>query len=641
MTDHQLKQIAKLLRYYILLSTTKAGSGHPTSSLSAVEIITSLFFANYFKADFSNIKSLKNDRLVLSKGHASPLLYSLYVILGLIDKNELINLRTFNSWLEGHPIPDNYLVDVATGSLGQGLSVGLGMAMGLRLKRNSFKKNQRLPTVWVLLGDSELAEGQIWESIQIASYYQVNNLVALVDINRLGQRGETMVGWDLEKYQKRFTAFGWHVVVVDDGHNFLKIKEGFNQIKPQSKKPKVILFKTIKGKGISFLENKEGFHGKALSEEQFFLAIKELGEFDEQTILNWCRVHKPIKLLEKENDFQNLNIKPTFFDKNDLVATRYAYGLALKKIGKKIKSLVVLDAEVSNSTYAELFKKKFPIRFFEMFIAEQNMISCAVGFSKVGFIPFCSSFSAFLTRAFDQIRMAAYSMANIKICGSHAGVSIGQDGVSQMGLEDLSMMRSIFHSIVFYPSDAVSTEKLTFEAVKHSGIVYIRTTRNKTPIIYEANEEFPIGEFKILKKSEKDQVLVIASGITVFQSLKAYQLLNKENIKIRVIDLYCLKPINKDKLKEIASGVKFIVTVEDHYLAGGLGEAVSSAISDLSIPIYHLFVKKMPKSGQSEELFAYEGIDSSAIIRFIKEKLNKDDSSRKTKLILNKLSRYY
>lgn len=630
MKIEELKEKAKLLRYYILLSTTKSGSGHPTSCLSAVEIVTSLFFGGFFKFNLNDPKNIANDRFVLSKGHSAPLLYSLYFLLGYLDEKELLNLRKFKSALQGHPVPDNFLVDIATGSLGQGLSIGLGMAMGIKLKVKSEKsKVFSVPKIWVLLGDSEIAEGQIWEAVQLAGFYQVDNLIAIADINRLGQRGETMLGWHLEKYKKRFNAFDWEVFLINDGHNFFQINEVYQQVlNSESQKPKIILAKTVKGKGISFLENKENWHGKSLKEEDFNQALKELGEIKKIKIKKIA----PKKL----NTFKLFNEKINLinFKKGDLISTRKAFGLVLENLGKINKNLVVLDAEVSNSTFTEFFKNKFPNRFFEMFIAEQNMISCALGFSKIGFIPFCASFSAFLTRAFDQIRMAGYSNGNLKIIGSHAGVSIGEDGVSQMGLEDLAMMRTIFDSVVFYPCDAISTQKLIIESLKCPGIVYLRTTRGETPVIYDLNESFEIGGFKILQSSQNDQLTLITAGVTVFEALKAYEELKKEDIFLRIIDLYCIKPINKEKLIQAIGDTKKIITVEDHYLQGGLGEVVSSVLSENGFSIYHLAVKKMPRSGKKEELLAYEEINSEAIIAKIKKIFGIDKKINDEKIFL-------
>ncbi|MDW7973373.1 MAG: transketolase, partial [Thermodesulfovibrio sp.] len=451
-----LKEIAKLIRYYILKSTTVAGSGHPTTCLSAVELMVSLLFGGFFHFDSDDPQNPTNDRLIFSKGHAAPLLYSLWAVAGKLSEEELLTLRKFGSFLEGHPVRAFPYSEAATGSLGQGLSIGVGMAInGKYIDKIPYK-------VFVLLGDSEMAEGSVWEAIQLAAYYRLDNLIGIIDVNRLGQRGETMYGHDLTAYEKRVSAFGWKTICID-GHNFDDIFKAYEQaLKNDS--PTMIIAKTIKGKGISFLEDKDGRHGVALTETEFKEAIKEIGEVKNIT----ASVKKPNIM---KNNSQSLEIKEFSkkYNIGDMVATRRAYGEALVKIFPEFPEIVVLDAEVSNSTYSEIFKTYYPERFFECFVAEQNMVGMAVGLSLRGKIPFVSTFAAFLTRAFDHIRMAQYSEANIKFVGSHAGVSIGQDGPSQMGLEDIAMMRSILNSVVLYPSDAVSTEKLVREAAKHNG----------------------------------------------------------------------------------------------------------------------------------------------------------------------------
>jgi transketolase len=646
-TQH-LRKIAQLLRHLILTATSQAGSGHPTSSLSAVELMTILFFSGYFHQDLDNPQYLLNDRLIFSKGHASPLLYALYAVAGKISFEELITLRQFKSRLEGHPTPRFPFADVATGSLGQGLSLGLGMAMGIKLKiKNAKLKIKRVPKVWVLLGDSEMAEGQIWEAMNLASYYQVNNLIAIADVNRLGQRGETIAGWDLSFYEKKARAFGWQTSLIDDGHHLEKINQVFAKITKEEKGPTIVIAKTIKGKGVSFLENQENWHGKALNQEQLKKALEELGRVD---LKIRGKIARPMKIDEKNFDQPSIDekiftvlTKLQKFQSTDqnnqanssnqsMPSTREAYGDSLVTLGKKNPHLVVLDAETSNSTFAEKFKKAFPDRFFEMFIAEQNMISVAVGLSKIGFVPFCSTFAAFLTRAFDQIRMAQYSQTDIKICGSHAGVSIGADGPSQMGLEDLAMFRAILNSVIFYPADKISAEKLTKLAFSLNGIIYLRTTRDKTPIIYDEKEEFVIGGFKLHQSplaKEKKRALIIAAGITLHQALLAQKKLTKDKIACDVLDLYCVKPIDEKKLQDLAKNYTIIVVVEDHYTAGGIGEAVLSALysnsqSDLKINqlrienFIHLCVHQIPRSGKPEELLSFEKINAEAIIKIVK-----------------------
>jgi transketolase len=465
----------------------------------------------------------------------------------------------------------------------------------------------------VLLGDSEMAEGSQWEALQLAAHYKLNNLVGIIDVNRLGQRGETMYGHDLDAYKKRISSFGWKAEVID-GHNFDQILKAYRKALRIEDKPVMIIARTVKGKGVSFLEDRNGWHGKALNREQFEDALKELGEIDKSVK---GKMRKPDNLIPEKvipKDASGI-----LYSRDKPVATRRAYGNALKRIYPQFPDMVVLDAEVSNSTYSEIFQEEYPERFFEMYIAEQNMVGTALGLQCRGKTPFVSTFAAFLSRAFDQIRMSQYSKANIKFCGSHAGVSIGEDGPSQMGLEDIAMFRAVLDSVVLYPSDAISTEKLVEEAARHKGIVYIRTTRKDTPVIYSNDEKFPIGGSKVLRSTESDSVTVIAAGITLQEALLSYEELKKEGIIIRVIDLYCIKPIDKTTLQLAARDTKAIITVEDHFSEGGIGEAVKSALDLFSIPIHCLAVRTMPRSGKPGELLDYEEISKDAIIKKIKE----------------------
>lgn len=625
----KLKKVCQLVRHDILTSTTAAGSGHPTSSLSGVELMTTLFFGGFLRYDLENPGYIFNDRIIFSKGHAAPLLYSLYQAAGVISHEELLTLRQFNSRLEGHPTPEFKYAEAATGSLGQGLSIGVGMALGMKLR----KITNYQPKVYVLLGDSEVAEGQVWEAMEIASHYKLNNLVAILDVNRLGQRGETMLGWDLETYKKRAESFGWNAIVVEDGHNLTQVKKAFDsQLKTQNSKPTMIIAKTIKGKGVSFLENKDDWHGKAVPKDKLQDALDEFGNID-RTIKGVIKKPKNLnvsELLKLTPYFEpeNKNIKKLTpklnYEINSSVATREAYGDALVSLAERHPRLVVLDAETSNSTLADKFKNKFPDRFLEMFIAEQNMVSVAVGLSKLGFIPYISSFAAFLSRSFDQIRMAQYSEAHIGACGSHAGVSIGYDGSSQMALEDISMFRSILESTVFYPSDATSMHRIIEQSMVIPGVVYIRSTREKTPVLYDAQEKFFKGGSKIIKQSEKDVAVVFTAGITLHEALKAYEELKKENIFIAVVDLYSIKPIDLSTIHHLTSSIKNIIVVEDHYPTGGIGEAVLSALhsdirhSSSNIQFTHLAVSKTPHSASPQELLSYEEIDSKAVIRAVK-----------------------
>ncbi len=604
-----LEKLARLVRYFILISTTGAGSGHPTSSLSATDLLVGLMFYGLFRYDAENPKHPNNDRLIFSKGHASPLLYSLWTAAGKISVEELMTYRRFGSTLEGHPTVTFRYAEAATGSLGQGLSIGSGMAM------NAKYVDKLAYRTYVLLGDSEMAEGSQWEAMQLAAHYRLNNLIGILDVNRLGQRGETMYGHDTEAYASRIAAFGWETIVID-GHNFDEILPAYDKAVKSTDKPVMIIAGTIKGKGVPFVEDKNGWHGKTLSKEQLDEALRDLGTVD--TSLRG-EIAKPEDLYPEKNSPGNAG--PLAYEDGKPVATRKAYGNALKRIFPQFPDMVVLDAEVSNSTYADAFKDACPDRFFEMYIAEQNMVGSALGFTCRGKIPFVSTFAAFFTRAFDQIRMTQYSESNVKFCGSHAGVSIGQDGPSQMGLEDIAMFRSVLNCVVLYPSDAVSTEKLVEEAARHKGMVYIRTTRENTPILYGPHDEFPIGKCKTLRQGVSDNITVIAAGVTVFEALGAYEELAREGIYIRVVDLYCVKPIDSEALKWTIMGTRAVITVEDHHEEGGLGEAVRSVLAGEPTPIFSLAVRKMPKSGKPEELLDYEEISKKAIIKKVREVL--------------------
>jgi transketolase len=604
---HKLERIAKLIRYWSLVSTTEAGSGHPTSSLSAADLMTGLLFGGTFRFDADDPKHPNNDRLIFSKGHASPLFYSLWLAAGKVTGDEMMTLRKFNSPLEGHPTPAFTYTEAATGSLGQGLSIGVGMALNA-------KYIDKLPyRTYVLLGDSEMAEGSQWEAMEIAAYYKLDNLVGIIDVNGLGQRGETMYGHDLDVYKKKVSAFGWEPIVID-GHHLPEILTAFEQAGHIYDKPVMIIAKTEKGKGVSFIEGKNGWHGKALKKDELVRALEELGPLD-ITVRGEMKMPgdlKPEKLnIEKARPLSYAGDKP--------ISTRHAYGTALERLYPQYPDIVVLDAEVGNSTFAEIFKKTRPDRFFEMYIAEQNMAGAGLGFSLRGKVPFVSTFAAFLTRAFDQIRMSQYSASNIKFCGSHSGVSIGVDGSSQMGLEDIAMFRTLLNGVVLYPSDAVSTEKLVEEAAKHKGIVYLRTTREDTPIIYRNDEVFRIGGSKVLKRNSQDVATVVAAGITLHEALAAYEELKKDDILIGVIDLYSIKPIDVQALTRAAYDTGTIITVEDHYAEGGMGEAIRSALAGITVDIHSLAVRNMPKSGQPRELLDYEEISRKAIIQNVKE----------------------
>ena len=602
----KLEKIAGRMRYDILACTTHAGSGHPTSSLSAVELTAGLLFGGTFRFDAENPGLPNNDRLIFSKGHASPLFYALWAAAGRITQEELMTYRSFGSPLEGHPTVAFPYTEAATGSQGQGLSIGVGMAINA-------KYLDKLPyRTYVLLGDSEMAEGSQWEAIQIAFHYKLDNLVGILDVNRLGQRGETMYGHDLDPYRIRISSFGWETILVD-GHSFKEILDAYESATRVTSKPTMIIAKTIKGKGVSFLEDRNGLHGKALKQKEFDRALEELGKID-RTARGDIAAPQGMKPMKVEP----ASIPDPEYKTGDSIATRKAYGNALKRIYPRFTEIVSLDGEVSNSTMAEVFQEAYPDRFFEMYIAEQNMVGVALGLSRRGRVPFVSTFAAFFTRAFDQIRMSQYSDANIKFCGSHAGVSIGEDGPSQMGLEDIAMFRTILDGVVLYPCDAVSAERVVEEAARHRGIVYIRTSRNGTPVIYGKEETFPIGGSKVLRKSDQDTATVVAAGVTLFEALSAYEKLKKENVLIRVIDLYSIKPIDEKTLREAAGATKALVTVEDHSAEGGIGEAVASTLAGTGVPIHSLAVRRKPKSGKPGELLDYEEISSDAIVRAIK-----------------------
>jgi transketolase len=600
-------ELAAQLSVDSIRSTTAAGSGHPTSSMSASHL-AAVLFSDHLRYDPSRPKSLANDRFVLSKGHASPLLYSLYKALGVINDDDLLSLRKMGSPLQGHPapIPELPWVDVATGSLGQGLPIGLGMALGMKL-------DQAPGRVWVLLGDSEMAEGSVWEAIQAASYHKLNNLTAILDMNRLGQRGPTMLEWDGATYAKRASAFGWNVVEID-GHDVGAIDVAYGAAE-QSGLPTLIVARTHKGNGVSFIQDKEGFHGVALKPDDAARAIEELGGERNLNV-------SPLSPAEFKpmNGRQNVDL-PVY---KDGIPTRKAYGDSLAALAAR-PDVVVLDAEVGNSTYTEDFGKVAPDRFIQFFIAEQVMIGAAIGLGVVGKTAFAATFGAFLTRAYDFVRMAAVSRANLRLCGSHAGVSIGQDGPSQMALEDLAMMRAVQGSTVLYPADGNSTATLMGQIVDLPGISYIRTTREKTEPLYTEEESFPIGGSKTLQAGEDDRVTLVGAGVTVYESLKAAEALEKEGIKTRVIDAYSVKPIDAATMKQAMADTGLIVVTEDHWIDGGLGDAVLAGLAEggepLSGRVIKIGVTEMPGSGSPDELRDWAGISASKIAEKVRAAL--------------------
>ncbi|ARV60514.1 transketolase [Nostocales cyanobacterium HT-58-2] len=617
-TQEQLNQwheLAQQLRVDSIRATTAAGSGHPTSSMSAADLMA-VFLSKYYKYDFKNPKNPNNDHFILSKGHAAPLLYAMYKAAGVISDEELMSLRKFGSPLEGHPVPVLPWVDVATGSLGQGVGMGVGIALaGKYLDKLPYK-------VCVLLGDSETTEGSVWEAFERASYYNLNNLIAIIDENRLGQRGQTELGWNTHAYVERVRAFGCHAIAID-GHDLKEIDRAFGEAESITDRPTVIVAQTIKGKGFSLIENVGGWHGKSLKPDQAKQAIEELGGERHITI----QVHQPDQAQPASTATAQPLQLPTYKEGSS-IATRKAYGEALRAVGGARPEVVALDAEVSNSTYTEDFAKAYPDRFFEMFIAEQQMIAAAVGFQVRQYKPFASTFAAFLTRAYDFVRMAAVSHANIKLVGSHAGISIGEDGPSQMGLEDIASLRAIWSSTVLYPCDSNQTAKLVAEMVDREGIVFLRTTRMATPVIYNPDEEFPIGGSKVLRSSDRDQVTVIGAGVTLHEALKAYERLKNENIIVRVIDLYSVKPIDTETLYQAARDTDGkLIVVEDHWIEGGLGSAVTQAFNGTGeapkyngpkLEVINLAVQDMPGSGEPEELLHAAKIDADAIAQAAK-----------------------
>jgi transketolase len=601
-----LKGIANQLRIHSIAATTAAGSGHPTSCCSAADLVAALFFG-HMRYDPKNPHYYNNDRFILSKGHAAPLLYAAWAETGLFPVEDLLTLRRFDSDLEGHPTPRLPFVDVATGSLGQGLSVGVGMALCARLNNLNYR-------TYVLLGDGECAEGAVWEAASLAGANHLNNLIAVVDVNRLGQSQPTALGYDLDAYKKRFEGFGWRTEEID-GHDLEEIVEVLAAV-GLGHQPLVILAKTLKGGGVSFLQDKEGWHGRALSKEEAARAIAELQPTAKSGIGH--PIEAPSQLPAPKNEappgYPGLTYKP-----GDMVATREAFGSALVRIGGADSRLVAMDGDTKNSTFSEKFLKRFPDRFTECFIAEQCMVGVAMGFATRGKVPFASTFACFLTRAYDQIRVAGISGTNLKLVGSHVGVSIGEDGPSQMGLEDIAMMRAVAGCTVLYASDAVCAEKLADQMAAHKGLYFLRTSRPKTAVIYNNDEAFPIGGAKVLRQSAEDKVTVVAAGVTLYEALKAADTLKGEGIGITVIDAYSIKPLGKDVIKAAAQKTKnLVVTVEDHYAEGGLGDAVAGELSAEGIKVHKLAVRELPRSGKPAELLAHYGIDTNAIVSKVK-----------------------
>ena len=597
-TVKEWNELAGQLAVDSIRSSTAAGSGHPTSSLSAAHL-AAVLWSDHLRYDVADPKGLANDRFVLSKGHASPLMFSILKAVGAIGEEQLLSFRRFGSPLQGHPVPlpDMPWIDVATGSLGQGLPIALGMAIALRM--------DGIPArVWCLLGDSEVAEGSVWEAMANASYHGADNLIAIVDVNRLGQRGPTMLEWDLDTYSARALAFGWHPIMVD-GHDVAAIDAAFVEAE-QADRPAIVIAKTEKGHGVSFLANREGWHGKALSQEEAERAIAELGGPRDLSVTP----RKPEAGVAPPADAPNVRL-PAY---TEAIATRKAFGETLAALSAR-PEVVAIDGEVANSTYTEDLQKVAPDRFVEGYIAEQNMLGMAVGMQVLGKVVFPATFAAFFTRAYDFIRMAAISRADLRLSGSHAGVSIGEDGPSQMALEDIAMMRAVHGSTVLYPCDGNSTAALVAAMADLPGISYIRTTREKTPSVYGAGETFPVGGSKTLRSSRTDRVTLVGAGITVHEALGAAEALAAEGIAARVLDCYSIKPIDAEALRTASSETGLVLTIEDHWVEGGLGDAVLAALADgiLSGRVMKIAVTQMPGSGTPEELRDWAGISADAI----------------------------
>ncbi|GAA2266948.1 transketolase [Nonomuraea roseoviolacea subsp. roseoviolacea] len=602
---HYLTELAGQLRVDSVRSSAAAGSGHPTSSMSAADLMAVLF-ACHLRYDFEHPDNPANDHLIFSKGHASPLLYALFKAAGAITDEELLSFRKRGSRLEGHPTPRLPWVDVATGSLGQGLPVGVGMAMAGRLERLPYR-------VWVLCGDSELAEGSVWEAAEHAGDEGLANLTLIVDVNRLGQRGPTRHGWDTGAYARRFGAFGWHTVEID-GHDPGQIDFALGDACNTRRRPTVILAKTRKGEGVVEVENREGAHGKALKDPD--TAVAELGGVRTLTV----DVHRP-EFMPQPYRFDDGPLTLPEYEPGTRVATRTGYGEALAALGAARGDVVALDGEVADSTKTQEFAKAFPDRFFELYIAEQQLVAAAVGMQARGFVPYAATFAAFLTRAHDFIRMAAVSQASIRLVGSHAGVAIGEDGPSQMGLEDLAMLRSVYGSTVLYPCDANQAAALTAEMAGISGVSYLRTTRGDTPVIYKPGERFPVGGSRVLRHTPADRATIVAAGVTVHEALAAADELAAGGIPVGVIDLYSVKPVDKAALTAAATTTGNLITVEDHRPEGGLGDAVTDAVSELGPRVVKLAVRGLPGSATPAEQLADARIDRRAIVEAVKRLL--------------------
>lgn len=610
-TDQRIEQwrhLAAALRVNSIRASTMARSGHPTSSMSAADLMAVLL-AGHLRYDFEHPEDPRNDHLIFSKGHASPLLYSMFHAAGVIDNDELLTFRTLGSRLQGHPTPLLPWVDVATGSLGQGLPIGVGLALTAR-------QLDGLPyRTWVLCGDGEMTEGSMWEAIEHAGFWGLGNLTAIVDVNRLGQSGPTVYGWDLAAYSARARACGWEAIEID-GHDLAAIDEAYRAAVAVTDRPTMIVARTIKGRGAPSVEDAEGAHGRPLDNADAVIA--SLGGAEVQVV-----VQPPEGDAAVERVPRNTSVAAPSYPPGSSMSTRRAYGDALAALGSQRGDVVALDAEVKNSTYAEVFAKAHPERYFEMYIAEQQMIATAVAMQVRGWTPYASTFAAFHARSYDFVRMAAISRANLRLIGSHAGVSIGEDGPSQMGLEDIAAFRAVFGSTVLYPCDANQTAWLVDAMSDLDGIVYLRTTREATPVLYSSDEGFPVGGSRVLRESADDHLTLVGAGITVHEALAAADMLADEGVRVRVIDAYSVKPIDAEGLRAAAHATGRLITVEDHWAQGGLGEAVLSVFAeDAEHPRVRLLaVREMPGSGQPAELRAAAGIDAEHIAQAARDLL--------------------
>jgi len=602
----QLQARAAQLREHSLRATSEAGSGHPTSCLSSADLVAALFF-DVLRYDPTDPGNPNCDRFVLSKGHAAPVLYAAWAEAGAFPIEKLLTLRRIDSELEGHPTPHFAGTVAATGSLGQGLSVGVGLAWNAKQLSHN---DQR---IYVLCGDGEVAEGSVWEAIALAAHQQLDNLVTIVDVNGLGQSQRTMYGFDVAGYAARFAAFGWHAIPID-GHDMEAIVAAFEEAAATRGRPVAIIARTKKGQGVAALADKDNWHGKPVPKgADLENAVAEVRAAAPQVALAPVAKRGGARAAAATG---RAPMAAPDYPADAQVATREAYGTALAKLGAVDPAVAVIDADTKNSTFAERFLAKHPERYLEAYIAEQNMVGVAVGLSAAGRTPFVSSFACFLTRAFDHIRMAAISRANLKLAGSHCGVSIGEDGPSQMGLEDLAMMRAVPHAVVLYPSDAVSTERLVEAMAATRGIHYLRLTRPKAPIIYGADEQFPVGGSKVVRQSANDRLTIVAAGVTLVEALGAHALLAKDGIAVRVVDAYSVKPIDVEGLRAAAraTGGKLMV-VEDHYADGGLGDAVLNALSGEPVTVTKVAVDDLPRSGKPAELLAMFGLDAASIAK--------------------------